>query len=54
MSQNQYDGIPRWYVVHTYSGYENIQYEIEEEKNIIKNNLEKNEIKNIENHTKKI
>ena len=26
--------------------YENIQYEIEEEKNIIKNNLEKNEIKN--------
>lgn len=26
--------------------YENIQYEIEEEKNILKNNLEKNEIKN--------
>ena len=26
--------------------YENIQYEIEQEKNIIKNNLEKNEIKN--------
>ena len=23
MSQNNYDGIPRWYVVHTYSGYEN-------------------------------
>ncbi len=23
MSQNEYDGVPRWYVVHTYSGYEN-------------------------------
>ena len=23
MSQNNYDGVPRWYVVHTYSGYEN-------------------------------
>ena len=23
MSQNEYDGKPRWYVVHTYSGYEN-------------------------------
>lgn len=23
MSQNVYDSIPRWYVVHTYSGYEN-------------------------------
>ena len=23
MSQNNYDGKPRWYVVHTYSGYEN-------------------------------
>lgn len=23
MSQNVYDNIPRWYVVHTYSGYEN-------------------------------
>ena len=23
MSQNNYDNVPRWYVVHTYSGYEN-------------------------------
>ena len=23
MSQNVYDNVPRWYVVHTYSGYEN-------------------------------
>ena len=23
MSQNNYDSVPRWYVVHTYSGYEN-------------------------------
>jgi len=23
MSQNEYDGKPRWYVAHTYSGYEN-------------------------------
>ena len=23
MSQNNYDKVPRWYVVHTYSGYEN-------------------------------
>ena len=23
MSQKDYDTVPRWYVVHTYSGYEN-------------------------------
>ena len=23
MSQKDYDMVPRWYVVHTYSGYEN-------------------------------
>ena len=23
MSQNNYDNVPRWYEVHTYSGYEN-------------------------------
>ena len=23
MSQKDYDMMPRWYVVHTYSGYEN-------------------------------
>ena len=23
MSQKDYDSVPRWYVVHTYSGYEN-------------------------------
>ena len=23
MSQKDYDNVPRWYVVHTYSGYEN-------------------------------
>ena len=23
MSQKDYDNVPRWYVIHTYSGYEN-------------------------------
>ena len=37
MSQNNYDNVPRWYVVHTYSGYEN---KVKTEKTIKNRELE--------------
>ena len=39
MSQKDYDNVPRWYVIHTYSGYEN-KVKTDLEKTIINRELE--------------